>query len=138
MPAKDTYHDSVKRALINDGWRITHDPLRLHWGVKDLYVDLGAEQLFSAEKTGQRIAVEIKSFVGASAMYDLEEALGQYLVYRSVLSRTEPERLLYLAVHHEAFLDIFDAALGQLLLADYQVRLIVYDLQTEVILAWIP
>lgn len=41
MPAKDMYHDTVKRALVKDGWVITHDPLPLKWGRKDLYVDLG-------------------------------------------------------------------------------------------------
>jgi len=64
MPAKDLFHDCVRHALIHDGWTITHDPLRLNWGGKDLYVDLGAEQLMAAEKSGQRIAVEVKSFVG--------------------------------------------------------------------------
>lgn len=43
MPAKDLFHDCVRHALIHDGWTITHDPLRLTWGGKDLYVDLGAE-----------------------------------------------------------------------------------------------
>lgn len=98
MPAKDVYHNVVKNALIKDGWRITHDPLRLKWGIKDMYVDLGAERIFSAEKAGQKIAVEVKSFVGASDMNDLENALGQYLVYRSVIARTEPDRKLYLAI----------------------------------------
>jgi XisH protein len=26
MPAKDTYHDAVKNALIKDGWSIFADP----------------------------------------------------------------------------------------------------------------
>ena len=41
MPARNIYHDSVRSALQKDGWLITHDPLRLSWGGKDLYVDLG-------------------------------------------------------------------------------------------------
>lgn len=44
MPAKDIYHDHVRNALIKDGWTITHDPLVLKWGLKDLYINLGAEQ----------------------------------------------------------------------------------------------
>jgi len=28
MPALDLYHDTVKNALIKDGWTITDDPLR--------------------------------------------------------------------------------------------------------------
>ena len=43
MPAKDIFHDNVKNALIKDGWNITDDLLKLQWGNKDLYVDLGAE-----------------------------------------------------------------------------------------------
>jgi len=77
MPAKDIYHNVVKNALIRDGWIITHDPLRLQAGSKDLYVDLGAEQLIAAEKKEKKIAVEIKSFVGSSVVADLEQALGQ-------------------------------------------------------------
>ncbi len=81
MPAKDRYHDDAKTALVNDGWTITHDPLTLRWGRKDLFVDLGAEKLLAAEKEGRRIAVEVKSFSGHSEMNDLENALGQYVLY---------------------------------------------------------
>ena len=66
MPAKDFYHNAVKTALQKDGWRITADPLLLRAGLMTLYVDLGAERLFTAEKDGEKIAVEIKSFLQAS------------------------------------------------------------------------
>ena len=36
MPAKDIYHDAVKNALIHDNWLITHDPLHLKWGKRDM------------------------------------------------------------------------------------------------------
>src|SRR3954470_15848741 len=98
MPARDRYHDCVRNALIKDGWVITHDPLRLPWGKKDLYVDLGAEQILAAEKGELRIAVVIKSFLGKSKLDDLERALGQFALYRSVLARREPNRTLFLAV----------------------------------------
>lgn len=137
MPARDVYHDRLKKALINDGWTITHDPLRLKWGTKDMYIDMGAEQVLTAEKAGRKIAVEVKSFVGSSELNDIENALGQYLLYRSVLARTEPDRTLYLAVHKEVFLDVFEQSLGRLVLDDYQVPLIVFDAQEEVILQWI-
>jgi hypothetical protein len=48
MPARDKYHDAVRNALIKDGWTITHDPLRLVWGKRDMYVDLGAKKLLGA------------------------------------------------------------------------------------------
>ena len=96
MPARDLYHHQVRQALVKDGWTITHDPLRLTWGRKDVYVDLGAERILAAEKGSQRIAVEIKTFLGPSDMQDLEQALGQFVLYRSVLRRREPDRELYL------------------------------------------
>jgi hypothetical protein len=107
MPAKDLYHDIVRNALVKDGWTITHDPLRLRWGLKDLYIDLGAEQLLAAEKPGRKIAVESKSFIGPSVAAALEQALGQYILYRDILTRIEPERQLYLAIRHAVFRDLF-------------------------------
>jgi hypothetical protein len=45
---------------------------------------------------------------------------------------------LYLAVHEEVFLGIFEEAIGKLLLENQRVRLIVFDRKEEVILQWIP
>jgi len=114
MPAKDIYHDSVKNALVKDGWTITHDPLKLEWGGRDMYVDLGAERLLAAEKDGQQIAVEIKSFVSASDLDELEKALGQYVLYHDVLAELQPHRVLYLAVPQRILLEIFEEPLGKL------------------------
>jgi len=138
MPAKDLYHNTVRNALIKDGWIITHDPLRLSWGKKDLYVDLGAERLLAAEKAGQRIAVEVKSFVGDSEIDDLEKALGQYVLYRTVLAERDPDRMLYLAVPQHVLRDIFEEPIGQLLLQNKLTRVIGFDPQQEVILRWLP
>lgn len=112
MPAKDIYHETVKKALIKEGWIITHDPLKLQWGKKDLYVDLGAERLIAAEKENCKIAVEVKSFVGRSDIDDLEKALGQYVLYRDVLSKREPDRILYVAVHEDIFENLFTEPIG--------------------------
>lgn len=138
VPARDKYHQNFKNALTKDGWTITHDPLRLKWGNKDIYIDLGAEQLLTAEKAGCEIAIEIKSFSGASEINDLENAVGQYFLYRSVLARTEKGRTLYIAIHDEVFTEIFEEPVGRMIIEDYQIPLIVFDPQTEVILRWIP
>lgn len=70
MPQYDIYHDTVKRALQKDGWKITHDPFILRHGRKRVYADLGAEQLISAEKGSKKIVVEVKSFIGPSDVKD--------------------------------------------------------------------
>src|SRR4051812_14139708 len=99
MPARNIHHAVVVRALIADGWRITHDPYPLSYGGKDLYVDLGAEEAaLAAEKEGRRIAVEIQSFLGRSRVRSLEEAVGQFQISRLLLAATDPDRVLYMAV----------------------------------------
>lgn len=76
MPARDLYHETVKTALVKDGWVITDDPLQLKIGTRNAAIDLGAEKLIAAERNSTKIAVEIKSFIGASFMSDLEKAWG--------------------------------------------------------------
>ena len=138
MPAKDIYHDCVKNALIKDNWTITHDPLSLKWGKKDMFVDLGAEKLLAAEKADRKIAVEIKSFTGLSEMSDLEKAIGQYIVYHDVLAQVEPDRVLYLAVSEDVASGLFEEPLGELLLRNNRACLLVFDPETEAIVKWIP
>ena len=138
MPARDKYHDAVCQALIKDGWTITNDPLHLKWGRKDMYIDLAASQLLAAEKEERKIAVEVKTFGGRSEMDDLEKALGQYILYVDVLAELEPERLLYLAVPVWAYESLFEEPLGQLLLKNKRLRLIVFEPIRELIQQWKP
>jgi XisH protein len=137
MPAKDLFHDAVKHALIQDGWVITHDPLSLKVGRKDLFVDLGAERFLAAERQDEKIAVEIKSFVGSSEVEDLRNAVGQYVLYQSALAKIEPERTLYLAIRQRIYADVFEEEIGSMLLERGIVKLIVFDPKTEVIVRWI-
>ncbi len=138
MPVKDKYHENVKNALIKDGWTITDDPLHLKWGKKDLYVDLGAEKLIVAEKGTQKIAVEVKTFGGDSEVADLEQAIGQYFTYLAVMKRKYPDRLLYIAVHEDVFIDIFEEEpLGKLIAEEYKIPLIVFNPKQEVVVQWI-
>ncbi len=137
MPARDIYHDAVKNALIKDGWTITDDPLHLKWGKKDMYVDLGAEQMLGAEKGEQKIAVEIKSFRNLSEMKDLEQALGQFFLYRTVLAARQPDRILYLAVPQDVVESLFQEPLGQLLTEKAAVHVIGFDPTEEEVTTWI-
>lgn len=138
MPARDIYHNIVKQALIKAGWEITHDPLRLQWGTKDMYVDLGAEELVAAEHQGRKIAVEIKSFLGPSEIEDLRNALGQFILYRTILQTTEPERELYLAVREATYFALFEEPVGQLLIQQQQLQVMVFHPEQEEIIKWIP
>jgi XisH protein len=136
MPAPDLYHNTVKQALIKDGWVITHDPLHLRWGRKDMYVDLGAKRLLTATRDEEKIAVEVKSFASASEMEAFRDAIGQYAIYRAVMRRTYPDYVLYLAVNDVIFNSLFEEPIGRLMIEDENLKLIVFDAEQEVILQW--
>ena len=138
MSAKDIYHETVRHALIKDGWTITHDPFRLKFGKKTLYADLGAERLIAAEKACNKIIVEIKSFVGRSELHDLHEAVGQYVLYDKIIQAQQLDRHLYLAVSEMTYNGIFSTDLGQLLMTTCPLRVIVFDEDQEVLTQWIP
>ena len=48
MPAKDTYHNAVKNALLKDGWTITADPYFIKYEDAELYADIATEKPIAA------------------------------------------------------------------------------------------
>jgi hypothetical protein len=138
MPAKDLYHDTVKTALLKDGWTITDDPFTLSVEDRDLFIDFGAEKLLVAERESQKIAVEVKSFISASPISDLEQALGQYILYEDLLQIQYPERLLYLAIRDTVYESFFQERIVQIVLKRRQLRLLIFDEIQEEIIQWIP
>lgn len=137
MPKLDIIHDAVKNALMKDGWIITDDPYVIQYRRTTLYADLGAERPMAAERNGQKLVVEVKSFVGASKIQDLKEALGQYDIYRYLLEETAPERKLYVAVSTVAHNTFFKQDVIQLILNRHQLPLIIVDIEAEEIRQWI-
>ena len=137
MAAKDFYHDHVRNALVKDGWTITHDPFKVEWLETRLQIDIGAERLIAAERGIEKIAVEVKSFIGPSKIEDLEDALGQYVLYRFSLKKAAQERLLFLAIHEDAYASIFDKPDGKALLMEEHLRLIVFSIDREEVVKWI-
>jgi hypothetical protein len=105
--AKKVFHNIVKAALQKEGWMITHDPYELRVGGVEMYVDLGAEQLIAAERDQIKIAIEVKSFIGASVISEFHNAHEQFLDYRFALEEEEPDRKLYLAVPVKTYCTFF-------------------------------
>lgn len=137
MSAKDIFHDKVKNALIKDGWTITDDPYPLKWdNGENLLIDLAAERVIAAEKDNEKIAVEIKTFIGKSTMYDLHLAVGQFMVYQIALEEKEPERALFLAVPMEVFQEIFLKPKASKLTQRVDLKIIGFDVEKEEIVQW--
>jgi CRISPR/Cas system-associated exonuclease Cas4 (RecB family) len=137
MPAKDLYHDAVKAALIKDGWIILADPYRIQYKDVDLYADLAAERPIAAEREGQKIVVEIKSFVGRSPMTDFQNAVGQYAVYRSLIQATEPTYQLYLAIDDITYENFFKREGIAFIIRTSQIFLLVVNIDLQEIVQWI-
>jgi XisH protein len=134
--AKDLFHQVVKDALIKDGWNITHDPFPVDYGDVQMQIDLGAERLLAATKDKTIIAVEIKSFIRPSAISEFHTAVGQYLNYRRALRAQEPSRVLYLAVPSQTYDEFFRLRFIEEGIEEYQINLIVYDVENRSIVKW--
>ncbi|AUS98940.1 fatty-acid oxidation protein subunit alpha [Nostoc sp. CENA543] len=138
MSARDVFHEVVKTALKKDGWQITDDPLTISVGGVNLSIDLAAEKLIAAERQGQKIAVEVKSFLKqSSAISEFHTALGQFINYRGALRKVEPDRVLYLAVPLTTYKTFFQLDFPKEMITENQLKMLVYDVEQEVIFQWI-
>ncbi len=138
MPARDSIHETVKEAVIKDGWEITDDPYVISYGDRFLFVDLGASGFIGLQQGNKQIAIEIKQFRGQSQVTDLEQAIGQYSLYRILLNQIDPERDLYLAISEATYNDIFDEPIGKLAIAEIPLKLVIVNLSIKEITQWIP
>lgn len=140
--AKDLYHNEVKAALQKEGWIVTDDPYILDLKAHSIFtsnleIDLGAEKILGAEKGSQKIAIEIKTLSSASLIYSLHNLVGQYVNYRIGLKLIEPERLLYVAIPEDAYLNLVGQPFFQMILSENQMNLIVYEPISQSIIKWI-
>ena len=81
------------------------------------------------------IVVEVKCFVD-DEVTELYTAIGQYMIYRNLLKQSPSNLHVYLAIPSDAYYGIFrDIAMG--VVSEAQIRLIVVDLENEVIERWL-
>ena len=137
MAKLDKVHNAVKNALIKDGWTITADLFRIEFEEYRLYADLSAERPIAAIRENEKIVVEIKSFLNRSSVSDFEQALGQYLIYRRLLSKLEPKTKIYLEISEATYTDFFTLKATQFIIETEQVSLFTVNLENEEIERWI-
>ncbi len=134
--AKDVIHDAVKAALENDGWTITSEHYTVRYEEFTVYPDLAAERAFAAQRGTQKIAVEVKSFLGRSTVHEVRDAIGQYVMYQTYLAEVEPERKVYLAISTKTYHDTFQLKAVQRLVQRFTVALMVVQIEQKEIVAW--
>lgn len=132
----DAIHNAVKNALVKDGWTITADPYTIRYEEVILFADLGAERPLAAERAGQKIVVEVKSFLSPSPIHDLKLALGPYSLYLGFLELVDPYRKLYLAVSEKIYTSLFSQKAIQVIVQRYQLPLLVVNVEAEEVVIW--
>ena len=99
--------------------------------------DLGAERVLAAERGTEKIAVEIKTFMGQVFQHEFYEALGQYDSYALALADLEPDRMVILAIPDEAYQDFFQRDYVKAIIAAKHIKLLIYNTQTQKVAQWI-
>lgn len=132
MPAIDQCHEQVVRAFEKDGWTISAAPYRLQHKLRLVYVDLA----MSRQSNGSRenlLCIEVKCFQDVERQtHDLYVAIGQYLIYQSLLTTLGLDIVLYLAVPKAAFDTVFDEIATQVV-NHSKINLVVIDIEQEIV-----
>lgn len=100
-------------------------------------IDIRAEQLLGASKDTRLIAIEIKSFLGPSLVYDFHLALGQYMNYQRALAQIDTQRRLFLAIPNAAYEAFFIKSDVWAAVQDFNINLVVFDDANAQILNWL-
>jgi hypothetical protein len=133
MPAKDRLHDTVKRALVKDGWKVVDEQVRLNIGARRLWIDLYAIK----EDLNLACLVEVKGFQNVPSLVDeMAKTIGQYFIYQVVLSEKSIPLPIYVAVPDEAFQGILSEEIGLLIREALGIKLLVFDPITERVIKW--
>lgn len=93
--------------------------------------------MVAAQREGTQIAVEIKSFLAPSLTSEFHSALGQFLNYRVALKLKKLKRILFLAVPVKIYRNFFAGELAQLSVAEYRVKLLIFDPEQAEVVEWI-
>jgi hypothetical protein len=136
MPPRDIIHPLIKQALTKEGWQITADPYVISYGERFLFIDLAAKlerlngkagRLIGAKRGNRQIALEIKEFRSNSAIAD-----------QMLLRQVDPERELYLAISGQTYAELFCEPIGELVIRELPLKLVVVDLELVEVKQWIP
>jgi hypothetical protein len=69
---------------------------------------------------------------------DLEQAIGQYVLYQILLRQVDPGRDLYLAVTDKTYGEIFSEPIGELMIRELPLKLLIVDVEVVEVKQWIP
>lgn len=130
MAQLDKIHDAVKNALIKDSWTITAESFQFNFFELELNGD------FEAENKVDKIFIKIDRFFGSSIISDFENALGQFLLYRTVLSELKPDVKTYLAFSASNYYRFFKNNAIKTFIEAERLSFFAVNLEGEKIIKW--
>jgi hypothetical protein len=71
-------------------------------------------------------------------MFAFHVAVGQFVNYKVMLEKLEPDRRLYLAVPDVMYETLFRSEFAQAVIAKQEISLIIYNPEEEIIEQWLP
>jgi XisH protein len=136
LPTLDQCHDQVVRALQKEGWVVQPMPLFLTLKRRRAYIDIQASRQNNGN-TNNIIVAEVKCLSdSASLTTDIYIAIGQYLIYRTLLRQKRFTMPIYLAVPEGIYGTSFDETI-HLTLNESKIKVLVVNMETETIVRWI-
>lgn len=128
--ADDLVLPNLQESLIKDGWTLRAKAPTIRTKGKYYLTDV------AAEKEGQKIIVEVKSWLSTSFNPDWFGAFGQYLTYQEVILAERLNYKLYLAVPENIYNQHFINPFIQSMVTKYSMNLLIFDLNTNTVAAW--
>jgi hypothetical protein len=134
MPRRDACEPQVIAALNKEGWTLLGQQVYIE--ISDgsyIFLDLELQR----RPSEHLLIVEVKCFPHTdSYQADFYISLGQYAYYRNALRVLGLDKPLYLALPEAAYRTFLQEPAARLCLEEFKVRLIVIDLEQEVIVEW--
>jgi hypothetical protein len=136
MPAYDQCHDQVIRALQKEGWNINRQQVKLPFDERRLYIDLKASRGLNGRRQ-TILLVEVKCFPDEKTfLADLYTAIGQYILYRTILDSNGVSFPLYLSIPQSVFVTQFNQIIRDAC-RQHQIKLVIINLDSEEVMEWI-
>jgi XisH protein len=134
--ALDSCHEQVVSALRKAGWELGSQPFYVLVEDFAVFPDIQAQRIGD---TGEEIiVVEVKCFADErSDLDELYRAIGQCLIYRSVLKLKPISAKLYLAIPDIVYYRLFNTPVVAMTIAELQIKILIVDIDQEEIVQWL-
>ena len=134
--ALDSCHEQVVNALEKAGWDVEKAAYVIELDRIRVIPDIRARQING--QVDEILVVEVKCFPNEENYQDeLYRAIGQYLVYRTIMEMKAVPAKIYMAIPVFVYNRLFRRQVVAKTIQEAKIRLIVVDIEREEIVQWL-